>query len=413
MTHWFFWLFAFCYGAHLGIELVLDLLNLAYLRKHEGAVPKTYSGLFSQEEYQKSIAYTRAKTRFRFVKLGTQTVFIWSLVLGGAFSFIDAKLTLLLPEHVFFRAPLYPFAVGAIFYLFNLPFSIYFQFNLEERFGFNRTKPKTFVADQIRSGALALAFGWPLFALILWFLESTGENWWLYACGSVLLFNFFTAAIFPVVIAPIFYKFTPLPEGELKERLHALAKRIGFKMAGIYTIDGSRRSAHSNAFFAGMGKMRRIVLFDTLTSSMTTDEIEAVIAHEMGHNIQKHTQKQLMLSTIMTILSFYILAMALAWPPFFHAFGVATPSAHVGLVLFGLFASVFIFPVAPVFNWLSRKYEYEADQFAATTTGGTTSMSQALLKLTKDNLSNLTPHPWYSFYHYTHPTASERIAALQ
>jgi STE24 endopeptidase len=226
-------------------------------------------------------------------------------------------------------------------------------------------------------------------------------------------FQLLTAAIFPVILAPLFYKFVPLQEGELKERLIALAQQIKFKMAGIFTIDGSRRSTHSNAFFAGIGKTRRIVLFDTLVDQLSTTEIVAVLGHEMGHNVKKHIQKSLLLSAAASLLGFYLLSLCLKWPTFFQTFAVPEPNLAVGFVLFGLLSGVFTFPFNPITKWISRRNEYESDAFSVEVTKEKEAMKTSLIKLSRDNLSNLTPHPWYSFYHYSHPTTAERVAAIE
>lgn len=365
------------------------------------------------EDYQRSIAYTRSKLKFAWVKGAADVLVLWTLILSGGFYRLDQWLAGWIPVDSLWQQVAYPFLLGGIIYLINLPFSVYFQFVLEERFGFNRTKAKTFVADQIKTLFLALLLGVPLLALLFWLVERIGPHWWLAGWGVMMGFQFLTAALLPVVFAPLFYKFTPLPEGDLKERIRQLAEKIRFKMSGIFTIDGSRRSAHSNAFFAGIGKTRRIVLFDTLEKNLSTSEIVSVLAHEMGHNKLHHILKGLILSALGSLLGLYVLAYCLNWEGFFTAFGVPGPSLAIGFVLFGLVSGVFTFPFNPLFKWISRKNEYEADRFSVTVTGDKPDMTQALLKLSKDNLSNLTPHPWYSFYHYSHPTTGERAAAIE
>jgi STE24 endopeptidase len=267
--------------------------------------------------------------------------------------------------------------------------------------------------DQVKTILISLALGIPLLAILFRLVDTLGENWWIAGWGVVMLFQLFFTALFPVLFVPLFYKLTPLSEGKLKERLIELANKVKFKMSGIFTIDASKRSTHSNAFFAGIGKAKRIVLFDTLVKNLTISEIIAVMGHEMGHNKLHHVLKNLLLGAVSSFVGFFILSKVLAWPPFFHAFGVSTPSAHAGLVLFALFSGVFIFPLNPLTKWLSRKHEYESDQFSAKVTGDPESMVSSLVKLTKDNLANLTPHPWYSFYHYSHPTTTERAEALK
>lgn len=412
-THWFFWLFVALYVSHLFVEIGLDVLNLREMKKHQGKLPKLFVETFSEKDYQKSIAYTRSKTHFAWVKAAFDVGLLWFLILSGGFAWMGLWLAKFFPEQTLLYKIAYPLALGALFYVLHLPFSIYHQFVLEEKFGFNRMKPGLFLRDQIKTILLSLLLGVPLLALIFKIVDWMGVWWWAGAWGAMMLFQLLTAALFPVLLAPLFYKFTPLADGELKTKVTTLAKKIHFKMAGIFTIDGSKRSAHSNAFFAGMGKTRRIVLFDTLVENLSTAEIVAVLAHEMGHNVKNHIVKGMVLSSVLSLGGFYLLYLCMSWPPFFQAFGVSAPNIAVGLVLFGLVSSVFTFPLSPIFKWYSRKNEYEADAFSVEVAHDPESMKSSLIKLSKDNLSNLTPHPWYSFYHYSHPTTTERVAAIE
>lgn len=411
--HWFFWIFASLYFTHLGVELLLDLMNLRELRRHAHRVPELFSQTFSEEQYQKSIAYTRSKTHFGWLKAGYDALILWFFILSGSFYTLYVWLENFLPADSLYHQVAYPFLLGGIFYLLHLPLGIYHQFVLEDRFGFNRTTVKTFILDQIKTLSISLILGVPLLALLFSLVSWLGNLWWLAGWGVMMAFQLLTAAIFPVILAPLFYKFIPLQEGDLKERIVALAKKIKFKMAGIFTIDGSRRSTHSNAFFAGLGKTRRIVLFDTLVEKLSTTEIVAVLGHEMGHNVKKHIQKSLILSAASSLLGFYLLSLCLKWQGFFQAFGVPRPILAVGFVLFGMLSAVFTFPFNPLFKWISRRNEYESDAFSVEVTGEKQGMKESLIKLSRDNLSNLTPHPWYSFYHYSHPTTAERVAAIE
>jgi STE24 endopeptidase len=267
--------------------------------------------------------------------------------------------------------------------------------------------------DLLKGIVLGAVLGGPILALVFWIYDKAGPWWWLWAFAAVFGFEFLMAAIYPTFLAPIFNKFTPLPEGSLKQAITDLAQKIRFKMAGIFTIDGSRRSAHSNAYFAGMGRMRRIVLFDTLQKQLTEREIIAVLGHEMGHNKLRHIHKQLILSFFVSLTGFWILSLAMGWTPFFAAFGAGDPAPHKALVLFALFSAHFTFFLPAITNALSRRYEYQADRFSVDVVGDREAMSSALVALCRENLSNLTPHPLYSFYHYTHPTTLERVRALE
>lgn len=397
-------IFGVLFAAHFVGETVLDILNVRHLARHP-EVPAYMADLVTDDTYAKSIAYTRAKTHFGIVRRSFSALVTWVLILSGAFGALNSWLD--------GSRLAYVFCVGLFLYAVQLPFSMYNQFGLEQRFGFNKSSFATFIVDQIKGLAIAAALGIPLLLLMFWFIDATGSTWWLWAFGAFMAFQLLTAALFPVLLAPIFYKFTLLENSTLRDRIVEMARRIQFKMADVFTIDGSRRSSHSNAFFAGFGKTRRVVLFDTLMTSLSEDEIIAVVAHEMGHDKLKHIQRQLVLSTLSSLLGFYVLSLAITWPAFYGAFGAGQPQSHVGLVLFALFSGVATFMFQPLFQYFSRRYEYEADRFSVDTTRDKASLKGALKKLAKDNLSNLTPHPWYSFFHYSHPALAERISAIE
>jgi STE24 endopeptidase len=243
-------------------------------------------------------------------------------------------------------------------------------------------------------------------------MHTAGNAWWFYAWAALTSFQILIAAVFPTFLAPIFNKFTPLADQELNDRIVELARRIRFKMTGVFTVDGSRRSGHSNAYFAGMGRFRRIVLFDTLMKQLTSDELIAVLAHEMGHNVKKHIVKSMLLSAALSLVGFYVLSLLITWSDFYTAFNVAKASPHAALVIFSITSETFTFFLTPIMNLWSRKNEFEADQFSIETTNNKAAMKNALIKLTEENLSNLAPHPAYSFYHYSHPTTPERALAI-
>lgn len=411
-SNWFFILFVLFYLAYLIVEIGLDILNLRYVDKHKGKMPSLFHGVFSETDYDKSIAYTTAKTHFKIATMLLKTAFVFFLIFIAFFGRLDLWLEDFLPNHPFWRGVAYPFFVGGAFFLFGLPQSFYYQFVLEEKFGFNRMTIRTFLMDQVKVIGLGLLFGVPLMAALLWIVDKTGDYWWVLGFLLIMGFQLFTAAIYPVFLAPLFNKFTPLSQNSLRHKIEELARTVQFKMSGIFTIDGSKRSSHSNAFFAGMGNMRRIVLFDTLIEKQSEDEIVAIIAHEMGHCEKKHIQKSLIVSAILMFGLFYALALCLKWPLFFEALGAYAPNNHVGIVLFSIFSSVFLFPISPIFTKISRINEFEADHFSVVVNKDKESLKSALVKLTKENLGNLTPHPWYSAYHYSHPTTIERVQAI-
>jgi STE24 endopeptidase len=295
----------------------------------------------------------------------------------------------------------------------GLPLDWYAQFRLEEKFGFNTTTQKTWWLDRVKGLALALALGYPLLVLILKIVEWTGAVWWLWAWGAMIAFQLLMLVLAPVLIMPLFNKFTPLPEGSLRERLLKLAVRTRFVAKSIQVMDGSKRSRHSNAFFTGFGKFRKIVLFDTLIAQLNEPELEAVLAHEIGHFKKKHIPKMLLFSAFSSLVGFYVVSVLAKQDWFYRAFGFATTHIAPALLLFTLLSGVVMFWFSPLAHWWSRRYEYQADAFAKEVMNEPQSLIGALRKLNEKNLSNLTPHPIYSGFYYSHPTLLEREAALK
>lgn len=372
-----------------------------------------YKSTVSSDDYRKSVSYTRAKTKFGLVQLSFHALIMVALIVFGVFETVDTALFNALPNSPFVASVIFPFAIGAIFYILSLPFGYWRQFVLEESFGFNKANKRTFVIDQVKSTILILVLGIPLISALFWMVESLGSLWWIGGWILIMGTQLFIAAIAPTILFPLFNKFQPLEDGELKESVTALAQKVKFQMSGIFTMDGSKRSSHSNAFFAGLGKTRRIVLFDTLLPSLSNNQIIAVIAHEIGHYKKKHIQKNLALTSIVSLVGMFILALCLKWPLFFNAFGISAPSVHVGFVLFSVYFSVFSFPLNPLTKLMSRKFEYQADEYAVKLVKNKNHLVDALKNLSKENYANLTPHPWYSFFHYSHPTVLERASAIE
>jgi STE24 endopeptidase len=293
-----------------------------------------------------------------------------------------------------------------------LPFEWYGQFRLEEKFGFNTTTQKTWWLDRLKGSLLAAVLGYPLLVLILKIVEWTGASWWLWAWGAMLGFQLLMLVLAPVLILPLFNKFTPLPEGTLRERLLTLAQRTRFVAKSIQVMDGSKRSRHSNAFFTGFGQFRKIVLFDTLIQQLSEPELEAVLAHEIGHFKKKHIPKMLVFSAFSSLVGFYLVAVLAKQEWFYRAFGFPPGNIAPVLLLFALLSGAVMFWFSPLAHWWSRRYEYQADAFAAEVMNEPRSLVGALRKLNEKNLSNLTPHPLYSGFYYSHPTLMEREQAL-
>ena len=392
-------------------QLSLELLNRRHVQAHAGAVPEAFRDTLDRPTYDRAVEYTLARNRFGSFELTWSTlvliVVLFSGILPAAW---NHWITLAGTSAWAGAAGL--FLGGVILSIPSLPLDWWQQFRLEQRFGFNTTTLGTWIVDRIKTLALAAALGIPLIAFLLKLVEWTGSLWWLWGWGALMVFQGIMLVLAPVVIMPLFNKFTPLPDGTLKARLLDLARRTGFVASSIEVMDGSRRSRHANAFFTGLGRFRKIVLFDTLISQLGEAELEAVLAHEIGHYRLRHIPKMLAWSSIMTLGAFAAIAWLAGEPRFFAAFGFTATSVPVALLLFTLLSDAVTFWFSPLSHILSRRFEYQADAYAAQAVGEFHSLVLALRKLHEKNLSNLTPHPLYSGFYYSHPTLLEREAAL-
>ncbi len=401
------------------IALTLSFMTQYWLSKrqikhvldHRQQVPDAFKEKVSLEAHQKAADYTVAKARVSDFDSILGVIFLLILTLGGgigmAFNFwstldfspvvtgLGAITTIFLVMHVL-----------------ELPTSIYQTFVIEEKFGFNRNTPKQFIKDQFTQLLLMMIIGLPILALIIWIMDSVGPLWWLWAWAILISFSLLMSWLFPTVIAPLFNKFTPLEEGSLKQRIHGLLERCGFKSKGIFIMDGSKRSGHGNAYFTGIGNNKRIVFFDTLVESLDDEELEAVLAHELGHFKCKHVLKMLGATTVMTLISFAVLGWLIGEQWFYTGLGVTEPSSAAALMLFMLVSPVFTFFTQPISAFFQRKFEFEADDFAANNAKASMLIS-GLVKLYKENANTLTPDPLYSAFHYSHPPAAIRIAHLE
>jgi STE24 endopeptidase len=393
-------------------EVWLDLLNRRRVLESAGDVPEAYREFIDEATYDKSVSYTLAKNRLSVIEAlysaGVLAVVLFSGVLPWAW---QAGVELL-GAGVWGQA-LVLFAIFTLLSLPTLPFEWYHQFRLEERFGFNKSTLRLWLTDKLKGVLIGAALGIPALALLVW-LVGLSDWWWLWAFACFLVIQLVLVVLYPMFILPLFNKFEELPDGPLRERLMALGDRTGFRARTILVMDGSRRSAHSNAYFTGFGRFRRIVLYDTLIEQMQERQLESVLAHEIGHYKLGHIPKLLLLSAASLLVSF----MALGWLQqsgwFVEAFGFA-PDGLIGpvVLLFGLLAGLVSFWITPLANALSRKHEYEADAFARRALDGDPQpLVRALRVLSEKNLSNLTPHPVYSAFHYSHPTLLERESAL-
>jgi len=410
-------IFLALFAIQFAVEFGLNELNLRYSAASlaKNGIPQPFRGKIDAAGYLKSTEYTLGIGRFHRWSETYSSAILLIVLLSGVLGFIDrasAQLASDLSLNRYGQGIVFCFAIGLLFTITALPTELYSTFGIEAKFGFNKTTFGLYVSDKFKGLILGVLLGTPFLLGVLWLMDIMGRFWWLWAFAFVSGFQLLIMVIYPTYIAPWFNKFEPLKEGELRERILDLADQVGFKTAGIFSMDGSKRSAHSNAYFTGIGKAKRIVLFDTLIDQMTTAEGLAVLAHEMGHYKMKHIRRMLLLQSVFLLGGLYILSLLVAYPPFFAVFGLV-PSSHAALVLFSLVSGPFIFYLAPLINGLSRRHEYEADRFSAMTLRDGKPMEAALIKLTVKNLSNLTPHPWFSAYHYSHPTAVERIMAIR
>jgi STE24 endopeptidase len=410
-------LFLALFALEFVVEFVLNELNLAYVRARWSVrdVPEFIAGKITGSEYDESLRYTLAKGRLaRWSEIYSRLITL-AILFTGLLPLLDrvaGRWAGVLPDLAYAQGIVFCFGMAFIHSLASLPLDLYATFGLEARFGFNKTTWRLYFADKLKGLLLGIIIGAPFLWIVLWLMDGRGPYWWIWAFLFIAGFQFVMIIIYPVLIAPWFNRFEPLKEGLLRDRILALADRVGFKTSGIYSMDGSKRSGHSNAYFTGLGKAKRIVLFDTLLEQMNIEQGLAVLAHEMGHYKLKHIARMLVVQLVLLFLGLFVLNLLMNYPPLYVAFGL-NPSSHAALVLFTLISGPATFYLSPLMSRLSRRHEYEADRFAAQTLGESRSMEEALINLTIKNLSNLTPHPWYSAYHYSHPTTAERIRALR
>jgi STE24 endopeptidase len=395
----------------LAAQLFLERLNRKEVMAHSGEVPEAFRCMIDSVTYQKAVDYTLTKGRFTRFELVYETVVLLLVLFTGVLPALYEWSTARFGISPASQAA-YLFAVGIILSIPSLPLRWIEQFRLEERFGFNTTTARTWWTDRLKALFLGVLLGYPLLLGILNLVHWTGQSWWLWAFGIVLAFQLLMVVLAPILILPVFNKLTPLPEGSLRDRLLRLGQRTGFHSRNIQVMDGSKRSRHSNAFFTGFGQFRQIVLFDTLINQLSEIELEAVLAHEIGHYKKKHIPKMLAGSALGLFVSFFVIAELAKQDWFYRAFGFEPGSIVPALLLFGLLSGTFTFWLGPIANIISRRFEYQADAFAAEIMRGKDSLVDALRKLNEKNLSNLTPHPLYSGFYYSHPTLLEREKAL-
>ena len=403
-----FWIIIAIVVFDFAFEKVLDYLNYKNLSP---TLPKALKGIYDEEKYTKSQEYEKVTSRFSLISSSFSFLLILIILSCGGFGLLDEWVRGI-TENTYFRTLLFFGVLGVVFDILSLPFQLYSTFIIEERFGFNKTTAVTFVLDKLKGWGIGAVIGGGIISFILWAWLSTGNWFWLIVFGGLSTFMIFMTMFYSRLIVPLFNKQTPLEEGELKTAIETFAQKTGFQLDNIFVIDGSKRSTKANAYFSGLGPKKRIVLYDTLIKDLETEEIVAVLAHEVGHYKKKHIYKGLVLSFLQSALMIWLLSLAIDRPELSLALGAKESSFYIGIIAFGLLYSPISFFTGIISNVLSRKYEYEADGFAKKYNYGK-QLIDGLIKLSVNNLSNLTPHRAYVFFHYSHPTLLQRKKAIE
>ena len=393
------------------LRLWLARRHVRHVAAHREAVPEAFRETISMAAHQRAADYTVAKVRLAMVEVVVGALFVLALTLGGVLQTLHEAWAALgldgLAHGIAFIAGLVVLSS-----IVDLPFSLYRTFTIEAHFGFNKMTLRLFIVDLAKGALLGALIGLPVLLAVLWLMEGMGSLWWLYVWLFWLGFNLLALLIYPTVIAPLFNKFTPLADTSLRERIEALMARCGFRASGLFVMDGSKRSAHGNAYFTGFGQAKRIVFFDTLLEKLAPEEIEAVLAHELGHYRLRHVWKRIGVLALASFGFLWLLGVLIDAPWFYAGLGMTSQGTAPALVLFSLAVPVFTFPLAPLMSAFSRQHEYEADAYAAQQTRAG-DLVAALVKLYRDNAATLTPDPLYSTFYDSHPPAAARIAQLK
>ena len=398
------------YLLSVGLRLAIEGINIHYLNKFGEKVPSAFQGVIHERELKNIIGYTSDNFRFKFVRTSAGKTLFLLIIISGVLPWLNEKLA----NINFLSAGLIFFAViGLGEMLAGLPFDYYHSFVIEERYGFNTKTLKIWISDLFKGLLLAMVLGGFLLSALLLMLEYLGENWWIWAWAVFLGFQLLMTVLYPTVIAPLFNTFTPLEAGGLKTEIEGLAKREGLDVEGIYQMDASRRTRHTNAYFSGLGKAKRIVLFDSLVQCHSQAEILSILAHEIGHLKKNHIKKQIVMTGFVSLFLFFLAAKLITWEGLYESFGFSAMSGYVGLFLAGILWEPLNFFLSPVGRAVSRKFEREADYYSLEVLKTAKPLIAALKKMAKENLSNLHPHPLYVFFNYSHPPLVERIEYLK
>jgi STE24 endopeptidase len=410
--NWLLLGFLAVYLLQLFVSIGLERLNQRHIQKQNKELPPVFEGFLDGEKLSVMVAYSRENSRLGIFQQISADLILLIILLSGFLPFLyslfrEKGFPFLLSGLLFWLIP------GAIGSLCDLPFDYYHTFVIEEKYGFNRSTLKTWIADQLKGTLLSLIFFSIILTIVLQVIRLSPDHWWLWGFGVLALFQWLLAILYPVLIAPLFNKFEPLKNQELAAGVRQMMESAGLKIKGLFQMDAGKRSGHTNAYFTGLGRTKRIVLFDTLLKSHPPDEIMAVLAHEVGHYKEKHIWKQFFFFATSLAVIFYFSYRLLHWPLLYQTFGFIIPSSYVGLFLLSLFGQKAGFFLSPLYMALSRRFERQADRFSVRLLKSSSSMKTVLKRLSADNLSNLFPHPWYVRFHYSHPPVLERIMALE
>lgn len=394
-----------------GLKLYLNFRQAKSIKNNINSIPEGFINYITLADHQKAANYNLEKLKLNNIENIVSSIVLLLFTLGGGIQLINNCL-INLNQYPISQGVSVIICFSIINSIISLPFAVYSTFFIEQKYGFNNMNIKLFIVDIIKNTVLSSIIGIPLIYLILWLMEITNGYWWLWVWSVLVIFNLILLLIYPMFIAPIFNKFTPLDNEELKQKIEQLLIKCGFKTHGIFIMDGSKRSSHGNAYFTGIGRAKRIVFFDTLIKKLQFDEIEAILAHELGHFKNKHVLKQIIFSFTLTFVGLFILSLLTHQPLFFNTLGVTSITNYNGLILFILIMDIITFPFAPLSSYLSRKNEFEADDFAKNYSSKK-DLINGLVKLYRDNASTLTPDSLYVKFYYSHPPASIRIAHLR
>lgn len=404
-------IFLLSLSASITVQWFLVQRHINHIRSNRENVPDAFNDKIPLEAHHKAADYTQAKVKTGLAELIIGSIFLLLWTLAGGLQLLDSWWRSLGLSDIWTGIG-FILSVFAIMSILDLPMSIYRTFKLEQSFGFNKMTPKIFIVDLLKNAVVALLIGTPILLLVLWIMENSGSYWWLYVWATWLSFSLIMMWAYPAFIAPIFNKFRPLDNEELRTRIENLLTRNGFKSQGIFVMDGSTRSTHGNAYFTGLGANKRIVFFDTLVDELSYDEIEAVLAHELGHFKCNHIRKRISVLGAVFLIGLGVLGWLINEPWFYNGLGVEQASTYMALILFLIVSPAFTFFLQPLFSFISRQHEFEADDFAADQ-AQTENLITALVSLYRENANTLTPDPMYSAFHDSHPPAPIRIAHLK